>query len=268
MRLSTSKASTFLRCPQMYEYLYVHEREPRRVEDRLSYGRAWHELMEYRWKGQFHSGEFPGLGDHVTTLLKETFRTYCELYPLVEHLVECEVNHVLPLGDNELEVRFDALVRWQGRLYLVEHKTTSSDISPGSYYWERLQLDQQLSWYYLAAKMLGHDIDGVIYDVVRKPALRQTARETREQFTERCVQAVTGDPGKYFARELVTRSKKALARAENNFDRVVKLIGLGEFPQNPRQCFDWSTKCGYHEVCVDAATLDDETLYKIREKVA
>src|SRR6185503_19278503 len=54
----------------------------------------------------------------------------------------------------------------------VEHKTTSEDIGPGSIYWRRLTLDSQVSTYYAGAKSLGHEVDGCIYDVIRKPALR------------------------------------------------------------------------------------------------
>jgi hypothetical protein len=68
----------------------------------------------------------------------------------------------------ELGGKLDVLL---GRKF-VEHKTTSEDIGVGSIYWRRLTLDPQVSTYYAGAKSLGHDVDGCIYDVVRKPALR------------------------------------------------------------------------------------------------
>lgn len=71
--------------------------------------------------------------------------------------------------------------------YVIEHKTSSADIRPGSPYWKRLILDSQISNYLDAAKALGvNDLRGVIYDVVKKPAkfpLKATPEEARK-YTE------------------------------------------------------------------------------------
>lgn len=48
---------------------------------------------------------------------------------------------------------------------VVEHKTTSADITPGSPYWRRLALDAQVSLYLGGAGSL-------LYDVIKKPSLR------------------------------------------------------------------------------------------------
>jgi len=57
-------------------------------------------------------------------------------------------------------------------LVLIEHKTTSEDIGPGSTYWRRLLLDSQISIYYDGAKSLGYPIDECVYDVLAKPQHR------------------------------------------------------------------------------------------------
>jgi hypothetical protein len=67
-----------------------------------------------------------------------------------------------------LGMKLDVLL---GRMF-VEHKTTSEEIGLGSAYWKRLQMDTQVSTYYQGAKSLGHDVEGCLYDVLRKPALR------------------------------------------------------------------------------------------------
>lgn len=51
---------------------------------------------------------------------------------------------------------------------VVEHKTTSSDIGPGSSYWKRLTLDTQVSQYLGAEERA----EGMLYDVIRKPSIR------------------------------------------------------------------------------------------------
>lgn len=69
--------------------------------------------------------------------------------------------------------KIDAIVRLKdGRLALLEHKTSSDDLSPGSSYWQRLTIDSQISLYTIAAKRLGYEIDTVLYDVLAIPSLR------------------------------------------------------------------------------------------------
>jgi hypothetical protein len=66
------------------------------------------------------------------------------------------------------------------RRRFVEHKTSSEDIGLGSAYWKRLTLDPQVSTYYAGAKSLGHEVDGCLYDVIRKPALRPSQVPLRD----------------------------------------------------------------------------------------
>ena len=89
--------------------------------------------------------------------------------------------------------KLDALVRDQrGDIYVVEHKTTSEDASPGSAYWARLRLDGQVSLYHLGAAALGYEVAGVLYDVLVKPALKperatpEAARKWTKARTVKC----------------------------------------------------------------------------------
>ena len=68
--------------------------------------------------------------------------------------------------------KIDGIITINGHSYIVEHKTTSEDIGPDSDYWLRLRVDPQISLYTMAARACGLDITGVLYNVIRKPALR------------------------------------------------------------------------------------------------
>lgn len=67
--------------------------------------------------------------------------------------------------------KIDAIVRDvnTGEIWIVEHKTTKQDASPGSTYWERLALDAQVSIYVDGATVLGHEVAGCVYDVLQRP---------------------------------------------------------------------------------------------------
>jgi PD-(D/E)XK nuclease superfamily protein len=89
------------------------------------------------------------------------------------------------LGDRIIGGKIDAIIRDRkdGRVYVVEHKTTGDDASLGSAYWERLTLDSQVSIYIDGAGILGYDVSGCIYDVIKRPEHEPklaTPREKRE----------------------------------------------------------------------------------------
>lgn len=70
-----------------------------------------------------------------------------------------------------------------GRVALVDHKTTSADARAGSDYSRRLTLDPQVSTYFLGCEALGTPADLALWDVIRKPDVRPllaTPPEKRE----------------------------------------------------------------------------------------
>jgi hypothetical protein len=91
--------------------------------------------------------------------------------------------------------KIDKIIRLpDGRLAVMEHKTTSDDIDPTSNYWRRLRLDIQISIYCLAARMLGYEVDTILYDVVRKPSFSKPKQLTQSQTKELI------ETGKYFTK--------------------------------------------------------------------
>lgn len=69
--------------------------------------------------------------------------------------------------------KIDGIVRLaDGRLAIIEYKTTSNDIAPESDYWKRLRIDSQISTYIDAARQFGYPVETIVYDVMRKPAIK------------------------------------------------------------------------------------------------
>lgn len=73
--------------------------------------------------------------------------------------------------------KVDVLVRdlRDGQKRLVEHKTSSEDITLGSEYWQRLRMDGQISVYYEGSSLLGHEVTGCVYDVAGTPSVRPSS---------------------------------------------------------------------------------------------
>lgn len=75
----------------------------------------------------------------------------------------------------ELGGKLDVLLRERttGRVVIMEHKTSSEDVSQGSTYWRKLRMDGQISIYFDGAASLGFgDVDRCLYDVLGKPQHR------------------------------------------------------------------------------------------------
>jgi hypothetical protein len=174
----------------------------------------------------------------------------------------------------QLAGKLDAVVRdGQGRTLLVEHKTSSEDIGAGSPYWHKLALDSQLSAYYRGARALGWELDGVIYDVLGKPALRplrknktRAADETPDEYRDRCIAAIGEQPSDYYQRLPVVRLERDLARFDRDlWDQAVAMRTaerLEAAPRNPDSCIRYGRACSYLGVCRGEASLDDPHLFR------
>lgn len=196
--------------------------------------------------------------------------------------------------------KIDALVRhrFDGRIFYVEHKTSSLDITAGSDYWKQLRLDGQVSIYDVGARALGHDVSGCIYDVIRKPQLelrratpiddrkytkekrdkagnitepsrlysgQRETDETLEEYQRRLVGDIASDPSKYFSRAEVVRLEGERERFARRLWREGQLLRMAQTddvaPENPDGCFLPGRPCPYWGACTGEASLDDPALF-------
>lgn len=178
-------------------------------------------------------------------------------------------------------------------LLVEEHKTTAEDITPGEPYWARLTLDPQLSMYIKGAKALGHDVDGVLYDVLRKPGLRpleatpiesrrytkdtgalyknqRAEDETPEAYGERVAEAIKEDPNKYYQRAIIVRLQHEMEEADRDVWQTAGNIRdarrLNLWPRNPDSCKPWGRTCDYFSACTGTASITDPLLFVQKEE--
>lgn len=191
--------------------------------------------------------------------------------------------------------KIDVIVRnlHDGLVYVVEHKTSSDDTSPGSIYWQLLRIDSQVSIYYSAAKVLGYDVAGVIYDVIGKPGIKplkatpvesrqykkdgsiyakqREQDETPEQFRERLVEKIAENPDRYYSRGTVVRLEEEEKNAAFDVWCTAKTIReaqlTGRYPRNPDACRRYNRVCGFLPVCTGESSLEDESLYVRRDHI-
>ena len=154
-----------------------------------------------------------------------------------------------------------------GRVVLVEHKTSSEDLSPGGSYWARLKLDGQISMYYEGARSLGLDVQGCIYDVLGKPAQRplkvnqkRKVDETPDEFYARVAEAIAVAPAEYYRRGEVVRLEDEMREAMADVWQIGRMLheneARGFFPRYVESCFKYGRACPFLPVCVGEASLD------------
>lgn len=205
--LTNSSINTFMECPRKFDLMYRQMLRPEREADYFRIGGAYHLAHEvYANTGSadeavlaiYQNYETPP--DHVAedeelldkwyyeaTTCVCLFRGWLEYYgggggfEVLENEQVFSVPIVspdtgAPTPRYKREGKIDKIIRLpDGRVGVLEHKTSSEDITPGSDYWWRLKIDSQPSGYFIASRHRGIEIHTVVYDVTRKPTIRPSA---------------------------------------------------------------------------------------------
>lgn len=182
--------------------------------------------------------------------------------------------------------KLDKIIKLEdGRLALMEYKTSGRDIGPDTDYWKRLRIDHQISLYVHAARRLGYDVQTVLYDVTRKPGLKpyratpeherkytqvklnkdgsvkepsrlyancRESDETAQEFGDRFSADIAERPEWYFQRREVPRLETDLAEFEQELWEQQKSLrdcqNRNAWPRNTNSCLSPVT-CDFWEVC-------------------
>lgn len=150
----------------------------------------------------------------------------------------------------------------------MEHKSSSEDIGPGSMYWRKLQLDAQIAGYLVGARALGFEPDAILYDVLRKPALRpyevnskRSVPESPEEYRDRCIENIAEKPDHYYQRGVVVRLEDERLDAAYDAWQTAEQIRLARnanrWPRNVDACSQYNRLCEYWAACAGESTIDD-----------
>lgn len=296
--LSASRMTAFLACPRKHYYQYELGLEREESAPALRFGSAFHKALEARANGAEVIDAYEAaksgvqLGEPIDLAkLYGLLAGYYNLYgradgareTIAKMHPECQWTLEIPHSRTFEHVGIiDGLaVLKDGRTAIVEHKTTGEDISPTADYWTRLQFNGQLFLYVLAARANGWDVDTVIYDVIRKPAIRQKANETAEQYGDRLAADAEARPEFYYARREVAVLDSAIAEFEIQRDVICKMLlhckaasRKAALPEQgwARNCNGLTCRnCDYAGICMQCVHVDAEHLpagFKVRRKSA
>lgn len=314
--LTNSSIGAAKACMRRYELSYVLGLRPLDDGEARSAGTLFHSAVEARAHGGvdagyavIHASERPEYERARVDAMFTGHVWYWENQPLEE--VATELAFRIPLLNPEtgaasrtfvLAGKLDRIVRLpDGRLAIGEYKTTGEDVSSGGDWWRRLRRDLQSSIYWMAARVMGYEVEAIVYDVTRRPAHRptqvpllddqgmkivldaggqrvmnakggkprqtasekdgwvlQTRPETVDEYRERVLGVMTGEPDKYFTRGELARTAAELESASYDVWWYAQQLGdayrLGRWPRNSAMCHG----CDFDPIC-DGEALDTHT---------
>ncbi len=310
--LSNSSRAVWDQCKRKYGYAYAMRRRPAHEPEHLAFGKAMHRALYcYHSLGEAAAARALSNDQELGFITElQHVQAWCLMagydarwgtsQPLrYEHR---ELKFRLPiLGSRLVHVGERDLIAWldalgEPKLFNVEHKTTSRDISPGSDYWRHvMSLDSQVSVYQDASSRDGKPVEGTIYDVIRKPSfepqkatpedakkytvptrkdptprLYKGMRETDESIEEyrlRLLKDISERPWHYYARQIITRTKREIDEHLNEVQLVADGIERAvtashsyafnaAYPRSPSQCNKYGSLCAYHDVCSGIGDID------------
>ena len=310
-KITVSEMKAYRRCPRLHDIRYRQGYRTTGESGPLFLGKMVHAAIKSWMPGRdlalaHHELDSQSEGPPPDTIALATARAMMTGYHhrwAGDGLEVCaaEVEFAAPLVNPatgaasktfELAGKIDAIVRdSRGDTWIVEHKTSSADISSGSTYWQQLRLDSQISTYMVGARSLGYRPVGVIYDVLRKPGLRPkmatpaesrkytkdgvlyaTQRDTDEspaEFEQRILLDIAEKPESYFVRGEVMRLESDEQEAAADCWQIARMIREAEVmaraPRNADACMAYSRACDYFAVCTHADSLDNADKFRRAE---
>jgi hypothetical protein len=295
--VSHSELACFRRCPMEWRFRYVLRREkvgPKSLA--LSKGTAIHKVV-----GAYHRNEVPDLSqlEPQDRALVRGYRAYWGDPDRQIDVEKVDVPFQIMIDPTIMVVgEFDGkgVRKDTKKKTIIEHKSSSQDISIGGAYWNKVCLvDSQVTSYLLASRLMGWGEVEVLYDVLLKPKmerLRATPPEKREytkatkaepvprlykgqrehdetedEFEQRVLEDICERPHHYYQRGVVVRLEHDHAAHIRDVKGTVHLMqtsrNMGErVPRNTDSCFLFGRPCDFFAVCSTGADVMDPNFYQ------
>lgn len=315
--LTHSRLDAFRTCPRLHQYAYTKGYRPVHTAEPLTFGTVGHECLKSYFLSrkakrpmdawledaldpldQFELNEF------VRAKIEVLVIGYASFYDAMGmDVLEVEREFRLPLINPEsgrcsrtfeLAGKIDAIARFHAdnRVGILEHKFTTQNAAPGGAYRERLQMDGQVSQYFLGANSIGYDAACVVYDVVHKPkqkpleatpiesrrytkagvlyANQRDRDETLEEYRTRLVEAVSAEPLKFYQQVEVVRLEDEMREYQwdvwQTAARIRESERTGFAEKYPNNCARYGSMCGYWPVCTRKASIEDASMYRKKSR--
>jgi hypothetical protein len=286
--VTTSELSTFMTCEVLHHYRYTLRRDGFERPEPMARGTRIHAWLAGWWN---RAAPFGPLQEPIERAMALGYEAFYASHPHNLKNVRTSVPFMTRIQGVPVVGELDAIgTNERGETVIVEHKTTTADISPGSVYWEeRAVVDPQVTTYLSA---FPHAT--VLYDVLRVPELEQyeatpvekrkytkptkkdpvprlyasqrAEPETDDEYVARILEDMAEKPESYFQRATLVRTEAELADYALDVREIEERIHLPlARVKNRRSCFGAGRgkRCDFYEACWRGADIES---YPARER--
>jgi hypothetical protein len=283
--LTNSEVTTFSRCERLWHYTYEQRRVGFERPEVLNRGTRIHDSLAAWWsfdRAGVEGVAWPHPFDVLEGVMMCGYHASYNNHSFTH--VQTNVPFIVRIGFVDMVGEVDALaVDADGQQVIIEHKSTSHDIAPGSAWWrERITCDTQPTVY--SAAFPGAK---VMYDVLHvpdmsplkatpadkrrytRPSKYEAARlyagqrerdETDDEYMTRVLSDMAERPEKYFQRAYVVRMETDLeAYAEDLYAVTDRMHGLSSShrPRNAKACHAYGRPCEFLAACWQGKSIED-----------
>lgn len=307
--ITNSRMQAFQACQRLHQISYVRGYRPVAKSYALDWGTLMHKALEAWWlmhgsnrpehaleaaSVAIHDSDAPDLDKVKARVLMAGYDARWSGAMADYDVIAVEQEFRYPARDYDLGGKIDGIIRQRstGRVFLLEHKNTSSDFGVSSDYWRKLRMEPQISQYVRGARALGYEVNGCLWDVLRRPeqkpyqakpeasrkytkegklyANQRAEDETPEEYAARLTELICASPQDWYARQEVVRLPEEMEAFDDDVmaiaqDCVRAVDPFHHAPRNPGSCHRFNRPCEYLPVCSGAGSLDDESLYRRSE---
>ena len=180
-----------------------------------------------------------------------------DLSEFEEDFSEKEFKVTIPgLRGVRLVGRVDGLVKMNGKWWIRELKTTG--LTPNQFK-GRMKTSYQVSGYVYAMRKLGFPVEGVMFEIIKKPLLRKRVNDSVDDFGRRIMSDYQNDGNapenarKAFSRVFEYRSGLQMEQFVTDTKELVRDIRtrqrLNNWYRNPDYCWSFNSECQFCKIC-------------------
>lgn len=269
--VSNSEISVFQRCPREHYFVYGLRRTRKNfAREALTRGTGIHKATGQHERRETVDYAELRVEDRALVRGYVAYWTGPDGKDRMLDVTKTDVPFQITIGGVQVVGEFDGVGvrRDTGKHVIVERKSSSEDISPGSPYWQKVSLvDRQVSLYLIAAKQKGWDLTEVLYDVLKKPRQKKRKDESDEDFELRLLEDIAKSPGAYFVRGALVRLEHEHVAHAKDLEGTVHLMQAARemgpnVPRNVDSCFKFGRPCEFVIVCGGGADVMDDMLFE------
>lgn len=235
MKASITQIKTFKACRRAWDFKYHEHLIPVQTQDALETGKSYHSYIEMMENGEDLPEDYS-----KAAAMARAYQKY--ILPKF-HVVAAEKELEKEIGAHTLHGFVDGLTD-DG--YIVEHKTTSADITEGGEYEYNLLWDEQVLAY-----MSLTGLRKVYYTVCKKPTIRLKTNETDEELFNRMVEWYDTNTEEKIRVFVVERTDAEVEQFEKDFETICAQMQEGTIYRNTCHCNSWGRRCEFSSICLN-----------------